>query len=315
MRIIEVLTQPVRTGFFADDQAAIRAGAEHDGFAYSGIPITPGFLRIRQAGEAVSVMLLLEDGSVAHGDCAAVQYSGAGGRDPSSSAEAARRDVEECMSRRCWSAPSSTTFRELAGGWTPAAGAVRPAAHRDPVRRDPGGARRGRAGPRLTMAEVVRDEYATGVDLEPVPMFAQTGDDRYDNAEKMILKRGRRAAARPDQQRRDQAGRRGRALEEYLSWWRPHRRPAPRRRVRARSALRHLRDRGPAFGGDVDAVAGYLARLGRDRRARYELRRRAPDRRRRAGSADRDLRCASGPPCRRTGTRVQDRRRRVVQHP
>ncbi|MDF2929932.1 MAG: Methylaspartate ammonia-lyase [Anaerospora sp.] len=27
-------------------------------------------------------MLVLEDGQVAYGDCAAVQYSGAGGRDP-----------------------------------------------------------------------------------------------------------------------------------------------------------------------------------------------------------------------------------------
>lgn len=33
-------------------------------------------------GEAVSVMIILEDGQIAFGDCAAVQYSGAGGRDP-----------------------------------------------------------------------------------------------------------------------------------------------------------------------------------------------------------------------------------------
>ena len=32
---------------------------------------------IRQAGEAISVMLVLDDGQVALGDCAAVQYSGA----------------------------------------------------------------------------------------------------------------------------------------------------------------------------------------------------------------------------------------------
>ncbi|MFC7643297.1 hypothetical protein ACFQX6_22510 [Streptosporangium lutulentum] len=114
MRIVEVLTQPVRTGFFADDQAAIRAGAEHDGFAYSGIPITPGFSAIRQAGEALSVLLLLEDGSVAHGDCAAVQYSGAGGRDPLFSAEAARRDVEEHL-RPLLVGAELGSFRELAG--------------------------------------------------------------------------------------------------------------------------------------------------------------------------------------------------------
>ena len=44
--------------------------------------MTEGFSRVRQAGESISVMLLLEDGQIAYGDCAAVQYSGAGGRDP-----------------------------------------------------------------------------------------------------------------------------------------------------------------------------------------------------------------------------------------
>ncbi|MGP8847270.1 methylaspartate ammonia-lyase, partial [Enterobacter hormaechei] len=41
-----------------------------------------GFTSVRQAGECVSVQLILENGAVAVGDCAAVQYSGAGGRDP-----------------------------------------------------------------------------------------------------------------------------------------------------------------------------------------------------------------------------------------
>lgn len=32
--------------------------------------------------ESISVQMVLEDGQIAHGDCAAVQYSGASGRDP-----------------------------------------------------------------------------------------------------------------------------------------------------------------------------------------------------------------------------------------
>src|ERR1700733_367301 len=82
MLITDVIAVPVRTGFFADDQAAIRAGAEHDGFTYSGIPLAAGFRTIRQPGEAVSVLLTFDDAQVAHGDCAAVQYSGVGGREP-----------------------------------------------------------------------------------------------------------------------------------------------------------------------------------------------------------------------------------------
>src|ERR1700742_3002686 len=78
MFISEVLCVPVRSGFFSDDQAAILGGPVHDGFGYVGDPVTPGFRSVRQAGEAVSVMLVLEDGQIGHGDCAAVQYSGVG---------------------------------------------------------------------------------------------------------------------------------------------------------------------------------------------------------------------------------------------
>src|SRR3979411_2026814 len=94
MKIIDVIAGPIRSGFFSDYQAAIRAGAVHDGFGYRGAPLTEGFGAIRQPGEALSVMLLLDDGSVAYGDCAAVQYSGAGGRDPVFSAQRAKLEVD-----------------------------------------------------------------------------------------------------------------------------------------------------------------------------------------------------------------------------
>ena len=82
MKIVNVVCAPGRTGFYFDDQKAIKSGAVADGSAYIGEPMTPGFTAVRQAGESISVMLVLEDGQVAWGDCAAVQYSGAGGRDP-----------------------------------------------------------------------------------------------------------------------------------------------------------------------------------------------------------------------------------------
>ena len=60
--------------------------------------MTPGFSKIRQAGESVSVQLVLEDGQVAYGDCAAVQYSGAGGRDPLFLADRYIPQIEEYLS-------------------------------------------------------------------------------------------------------------------------------------------------------------------------------------------------------------------------
>jgi len=82
MKIVDVIASPGLTGFYFDDQQAIKCGATHDGFTYNGEPQTPGFKAVRQRGESISVLLILEDGQVASGDCAAVQYSGAGGRDP-----------------------------------------------------------------------------------------------------------------------------------------------------------------------------------------------------------------------------------------
>ena len=83
MRIKDVVLSKGLTGFYFDDQKAIRQGNYvENGLSYDGDPVTPGFTKIRQAGESISVQLVLEDGQVAYGDCAAVQYSGAGGRDP-----------------------------------------------------------------------------------------------------------------------------------------------------------------------------------------------------------------------------------------
>ena len=82
MKIKNVVLSKSYTGFYFDDQKAIKLGAGHDGFMYLGDPATEGFSKVRQTGEAISIQLVLEDGSVGYGDCAAVQYSGAGGRDP-----------------------------------------------------------------------------------------------------------------------------------------------------------------------------------------------------------------------------------------
>ena len=82
MKIVDIICSEGKTGFYFDDQKAIKAGAKNDGLFYVGEPQTEGFTAIRQPGESISVMIELEDGQIAFGDCAAVQYSGAGGRDP-----------------------------------------------------------------------------------------------------------------------------------------------------------------------------------------------------------------------------------------
>jgi methylaspartate ammonia-lyase len=260
--ILEVFTEQVRTGFFADDQAAIRAGAQHDGFSYVGQPVTPGFRAVRQPGEAVSVMLLCVDGSLAYGDCAAVQYSGAGGRDPVFSAAQAQDDIARYVAPLLVGR-ELTSFRDVAGevdsirtgDGTQLHTAIRygvTQAILDAVAQSR----------RLTMAEVVRDEYETGVELVPVPMFAQTGDDRYLAADKMILKQTEVLPHALINHVDTKLGKNGELLEEYLRWL-----------IARISELRvdpgyqprlHFDTYGTigiVFDGDIARVASYLARL------------------------------------------------------
>src|ERR1700733_5809283 len=93
--IAHVLCVPTEGGFWVDDQAAIRAGALHDGFGYVGAARTPGFTAIRMPAAAVSVLLVLDDGQVALGDCVTVQYAGVGGRDRVLDAQQAMADIEQ----------------------------------------------------------------------------------------------------------------------------------------------------------------------------------------------------------------------------
>ena len=62
MKIKDVICAAGSTGFYFDDQRAIKRGAGHDGMFYIGQPVTEGFSAVRMKGEAVSVMIVLEDG-------------------------------------------------------------------------------------------------------------------------------------------------------------------------------------------------------------------------------------------------------------
>jgi methylaspartate ammonia-lyase len=203
-------------------------------------------------------MLLLDGGFVAVGDCAAVQYSGVGGRDAvfgaASGLDMIRERVVPALVGR-----ELTTFRALAEELDalPVHTAVRygvsqallaAVAHQR----------------RLTMAEVVRDEYETGVTLRPVPVFAQCGDERYRNVDKMILKEADALPHGLINNLADRMGAQGELFEEYVGW--------------VRDRVLHLRVRedyhpvlhfdtygtvGLAFDRDTTRMADYLARLGK----------------------------------------------------
>ncbi|OAT81326.1 methylaspartate ammonia-lyase [Desulfotomaculum copahuensis] len=261
MRIVDVLVTPGLTGFYFDDQLAIKAGAVQDGFAYVGEPLTPGFSAIRQRGEAVSVMLLLEDGQVAYGDCAAVQYSGAGGRDPLFLAADFIPLLTELVAPRL-KGREITTFREMAGemdhlpwpGHAHLHTAVRygvTQALLDAV------ARTGR----LTMAGVLAAEYGTELAVEPVPIFVQTGDDRYLNADKAILKRADVLPHGLINHVRAKLGERGELLLDYIRWLKGRIEKLGGGDYRPVLHIDVYGTVGQAFANDPARISAYFARL------------------------------------------------------
>ena len=213
MKIKDIVCAPGRTGFFFDDQKAIKTTAVADGNAYIGEPQTSGFTNIRQAGESISLMFILEDGQIAHGDCAAVQYSGAGGRDPLFLAvdfiPVLKRDVLPLLIGR-----KITTFKELAAlvdqpNFHTAIRYGITQACLDAVAKSQ----------KKLMAQIIAEEYGLIISDKRVPIFSQSGDDRYNNVDKMILKE---SDVLPHGliNNMTKMGERGEKLLEYIAWLR-----------------------------------------------------------------------------------------------
>ncbi|HZK29168.1 MAG TPA: methylaspartate ammonia-lyase [Clostridia bacterium] len=262
MKIVKVVCAPGRTGFYFDDQKAIKSGAESDGLFFKGQAVTSGFTNIRQPGEAISLLLVLEDGQVAWGDCAAVQYSGAGGRDPLFLASDFIPVIEQQIAPKLVGKTISS-FRAMMDEWeafTDRDGQRLHTAIRyglsqallDAVARSTG----------ELMCEVVAREYGTQVSEAMIPIFSQSGDDRHDNADKMILKQ---VPVLPHAliNNMDKLGPRGDTLADYVTWLRDrviHFRQAP-----DYQPIFHIDvygTIGQLFGYEnIEAITGYLERL------------------------------------------------------
>lgn len=219
MKIVDLVCSEGKTGFYFDDQKAIKMGAKHDGLFYIGETQLEGFSSIRQAGESISVMLILEDGQVAYGDCAAVQYSGAGGRDPLFLAKdfipVIEKEIKPLLVGR-----DADNFKALAEEFDHLQvngkrlhTAIRygiTQAILDAVAKSK----------KITMAEVIQEEYKTNIELKRIPIFTQSGDDRYTNADKMIIKGADVLPHGLFNNVEEKLGLKGELLKEYIEWLR-----------------------------------------------------------------------------------------------
>ena len=221
MKIQKVVCAPGKTGFFFDDQKAIKSGAKNDGAFYEGTPVTPGFTAVRQAGESICVMFVLENGAIAYGDCAAVQYSGAGGRDPLFLAADFIPVIEKEIAP-LYEGKEITSFREMADivdkSISPSTGKIYHTAIRYGVTQACLDAV-AKSSSKL-MAQVIAEEYGTEISKTIIPIFSQSGDDRYMNADKMIMKAADVLPHALFNHVETKVGLKGEKIKEYVEWLR-----------------------------------------------------------------------------------------------
>lgn len=263
MKIKKLICSPGKTGFYFDDQLAIKKGAENDGAFYKGETATPGFKSVRQAGESISITFVLENGAFAYGDCAAVQYSGAGGRDPLFLAENFITLIEKEIAP-LFEGKEIDTFKEMCNrienAINPNTGKQFHTAIRYGVTQaclDAVAKSRS-----LLMAEVISDEYGTNISETTIPIFSQSGDDRYLNADKMIMKEADVLPHALFNHPENKVGTNGQKVKEYLSWLRN--RIISMRTDSNYNPVIHIDLYGTLssiFNNDLDLIANYIGEL------------------------------------------------------
>lgn len=264
MRISKVTFSRGISAFYFDDQRAIKKGAKHDGFTYVGQPVTQGFTNIRQAGQSISIIMLLEDGQIATGDCAAVQYSGAGGRDPLFLANEFIPFMEKHIKPHL-EGMEIGTFRDMSKRFCemkiegkPLHSAIKyglTQALLDAVAKSL----------RIMPCEVVCNEYGLPIIAKRVPIFGQSGDDRYNNVDKMLIKGVEALPHGLINNVEEKLGLQGEKLREYVRWL--------VKRVRTLRACDSYKPDlhidvygtiGQLFENDMIKVADYVASLEKD---------------------------------------------------
>ena len=227
-KITQILAVPTLGAYYYDDLAALQAKPMPISRRYTAKPVTPGFRRVREPAEAVSVGLVLDTGQVAWGDCIAVEFSGKAGRDPVFRSQAGITTIQGQVAPLL-EGKKLTGFRALAAevdNLTETVEVERPLPKREPgqklsrrelftaparllqsdepeteritVERNLHTAIRYGISQALlkavalsratTMTEVICDEWDLPLPETAIPIHAQCGADRFDGADKMIVK-------------------------------------------------------------------------------------------------------------------------------
>ena len=260
MKIRDVVFSVGQSGYLHRDLMAIKAGARADGFIFHGAPVLPGYKSIVEAGTTISVMLALEDGQVAFGDCADVILAGAAGRDRVFNADehldVLNREIRKRLTGLDVSAfrANAETFDRLQFGGKPMHMALRygitqALLHATALSRHE------------TMAEVIAREYQSTVSETPIAILASGHRDDPLQLDRTILKRPE-LLPHASFTTVEHVGRSGEKLLAFADTVATRLRQIGGDDYRPRIHLDVYGTLGELFGDDIDKIAGYLARLG-----------------------------------------------------
>jgi methylaspartate ammonia-lyase len=172
-------------GYYADDLLAVQAGAESDGLVYRGAALAPGHRHIRNPAKAVLIRLQSSDGHTGWGDAVTVQYSGFAGRelpiDPAALDPQLRLAFAALRGSGAMSfAEACALVEELRIDGHPLHSGVRYGLSQALLSLVAAASRR---PPAQILIDLLGERR-----LAPVPIYAQSGEERRRNVDKMILK-------------------------------------------------------------------------------------------------------------------------------
>jgi methylaspartate ammonia-lyase len=188
MHVRSVICALGRSGYMHRDLMAIKSGAKQDGFVFHGKALSPGFEKIVEPSTIVSVMLELEDGQIAFGDCADVILAGVAGRDPAFRGEDhidyLRGEIAPLLKGRevVTFRGNAEAFDQHRRGGKPLHTAVRYGLTQALLHATA-------LAQKKTMAEIIAAEYGTAISKTPIPILASGHKDDPLQLDRTILKR------------------------------------------------------------------------------------------------------------------------------
>jgi methylaspartate ammonia-lyase len=191
MKIGNVLAAPGAAAWYSTDLEAVRRGARTDkiGLIFQDPPVSAGFTSVRQPAQAVCVMIVLDNGHIAYGDCVATTFPGQNDKDRQVSSHQIVALVEHEIAPLLIGCDAAA-FRENDDMLVEKSSVTRtigPAVLYGLSQALLSAAAIARQCP---MANILASDWSTEISRELRPLNLQTGPDWARGIDKIILRRG-----------------------------------------------------------------------------------------------------------------------------